>query len=525
MPQPRYCTSAAITWCGSFHHQTSASLNDQRGKRRTYSRGTTQTDNDNRSINTFPAEILCKVFFDATDSPYTTCDPPYLPPHRANLVLLEITAVCKHWRLVALGCAILWTKVAFSTSEPSTLWCARLFLARSKEAELSVYICDSERPEDPGISRSSEELELLENVSAQTHRISTCQLSSLFPDFWRYWASPAPNLRNLLVQGHGTEAPLVFRGEFPQLKTLTSLRYVTWPLGNYATLTHARLRNHGGRVTLTLLLATLAGCTALEGLTLEGYRSEEQEIPRLMPILLPRLRQIDLISCDSSRILEYLEAPSLRRRVVVYDSDPQYNILHSLPTPQRNTPYLQGIRSLKVDLDMHSPYHHIVGFRADGSTALYIGAYGVPCWAKWNWIHLSFAAVASFSPFSNIRSLTLTTDALTVPWELWLPNLNNVVDLTVSCPRLDHFLVSLLTPCLGTRLPSLHNLTLRRFGRYSVLDYDALMAFVFHRYKVGRPLRQLRLTREDWGWIRRLDETWTLFIQSQCKCLGPYVFV
>ena len=316
------------------------------------------------------------------------------------------------------------------------------------------------------------------------------------------------------MQGYGTEAPLVFRGEFPRLKMLNSLYYATWPLGSYATLTHAELLNHDQRVTLASLLDALTGCMALEGLILQGYVRLGRGILHLTPVFLPRLRQIDLVTCDSALILEHLEAPSLRGPVVVYDSSPRGHILRSLPAHQYDTPYLQGITSLVIDLTQ-SPCHFVSGFRADGSCTFYVGVDGAPSRAKRSWTQLSFVTVASFSPFFNIRSLTLVTDALTVSWELWLPNLNFLVEFTVSCPRLDNLISALLAP-LDTRLPSLQRLTLRRFGIFAILDHRNLMAFVLYRYEAGSPLRQLQFDREEWERIQKRDETWVLLVKSQC---------
>ena len=476
---------------------------------------------DDRPIDKLPTEILCKIFFNATKFLYTIFDPTYLSPHRTNSTLLKITAVCKHWRSIALECAILWTDIAFSTSTWSTIQCAQLFLDRSKEAALSVYIWNSKPAENPEIARSSDKL--LQSISAQSHRIYTCHLSSHFPNFWRYWASPAPNLRKLLVQGHGPRAPPAFRGEFPRLKAITLHFCSTWPLGNYTTLTHAELRNHNLRATLESLLNTLTGCTALESVILEKYMNLERGFPHLTPIILPRLQKIDFVSSDSALILEHLNAPSLRGPVAIYDQNPQQDILRSLPIPQRDTLYFQGITSLVVCLNMDSSYNFVAGLRGEGSTALYVGAYSVPRSAKSNWIRLSFASVASFPPFSKIRTLTLVTDVLAMPWESWFPNLNFVEELSVSCPRLDILLAALLDPFPDTKLPSLRRLALRRLGTCAIMDHANLMEFVLYRYRAAHPIRQLRLDREEWGWIQSLDETWVLLVQSQCEYPGSHI--
>lgn len=319
------------------------------------------------------------------------------------------------------------------------------------------------------------------------------------------------------MQGHGSNAPPIFRGELPQLEAFTSQYCTTLPLGNYATLTSAKLRNHNRRVTLMSLLNALKGCAMLERLVLEGYSGLEQGAPHLTPIHLPRLQQLDLLSSDSALILEHLEVPSLRAQVVIFDSSPQRDILHSLPTTQHDAPYLGGITSLMIDLNTRSLHHYIAGFRDEGLTAFYIGVHDMPYWAKGGWTQSSFTAVASFAPFYNIHTLTLVTNALAVPWELWLPNLNRVEELTVSCPRPDGLLAALLSSFHDLRLPLLHSLTLYRRGRYAIVDHTNLMVFVLYRYGAGRPLRQLRLNRDEWGLIQHLDERWVLLAQSQCK--------
>ena len=480
-------------------------------------RGITSITDGTRPIDRLPTEILCRIFSTAAEFLHTAYDPSYLPPHCANLVLLKITAVCQHWRSIASECAILWTNIAFDTSTWSTIECAWLFLSNSKQADLSVYIWDSGRTENPEVMQSSKEL--LKSISSQTHRFSTCQLSSTCPNFWRHWVLPAPNLRKLLLHGHGPVAPPAFRGDFPQLEVLTSHYCTTWPLGNYATLTHVELNNHSRHVPLTSLLDALMGCAALEGLTLEGYHGLEGGVPHLAPIHLPRLRQIDIISSDSALILEHLDVPSMRGPVIIFNPCPRWDIIHSLPSTRLNTPYLEGITTLVVDLNSDSPFHYVAGFRGEGPVAFYVGAHGVPHWAKWSWTQLSFVAMAYFAPFSSIRTLTLTTNSPIVPWELWLPNLGRVERLTVSCPKPDSLLAALLGSPPETMLPSLHSLTVYRRGRYSIIDHTALREFVFYRYRKGRPLRQLRLNKEEWGWIQRLDAAWTLMAQSQRKRL------
>ena len=442
-----------------------------------------------------------------------------LGPHHENLVLLKLTAVCRRWRLIASDCAILWTSIAFSVSVRSTIQCATLFLGRSKEAMLSVYIWSS------GSSRNSEISPdckgLLGAIASQSHRLSTCELSSPSPEFWSYWSSPAPNLRNLTVQGYGAKVSPIFCSQIPGLQSITLLNYVPGPLGNYTTLRHADLRNHNRNVSLTSLLDALRGCEKLERLALHGYGHLRHEAPHPAIVSLPLLFKFDLFSSDSALILEHLDTPSLTGPVIIFNSSPGDHILHALPRTQSRSPYLQGITKLQVVLNSSSAQYYVAGYREDGSIALYIGVCGVGHWFRWTWAGASIAAVASFVHFSTIRDLVFTTDAVVIPWDLWLSNLDHLRELTVSCPRSEGLLVSLLGASPEDGPPpcsSLRSLAIYRCGRCAVVDHVGLMGFVVSRYRAGRPLRELRLHKDEWDWIQLLDKSWVALAQLQCTC-------
>ena len=469
-------------------------------------------------INRIPVEILCRVFTATFKPSSPTNTPSYLPPHDKNLTLLKVTAVCRHWRSTATECATLWTNIAFSTSALSTIQCATLFFGRSKEALLSVHICD------PGNARDPSSVRLLRRIARQSHRISICELSSPSPQFWKYWSFPAPKLRRLAIQGHGVQTPPLFRGEIPQLGTFVALYHSPWPLGKYAVLRQADLRNHNRYVTLESFLDALRGCKLLEKLTLHGYARLGKTGPRPTTLSLPHLRQLDIFSCDSALILEHFDAPSLIGPVIVFDSSPQRHILSSLPESEHTPPYLQGVANLHIVLNSYSAQYYVAGYREDGCIAFYVGVCGVGHWFRWLWVQESIGAVASFAHFSDIRSLMFSTDAPAVPWDLWLPNLTRVRELTVSCPKSE----GLLTTLIGTSpegglpfCPSLFSLGLYRCGRCAVVDHVSLLEFVLSRYRARRPLRKLKLHRDEWDWVREMDQSWVVLAQSQCKFFRP----
>ena len=361
-------------------------------------------------------------------------------------------------------------------------------------------------------------------VVIQSHRLSSCEFSSPYPDFWSYWSLPAPNLRKLVVHGRGVGASPMFSGSLPRLETLTSTFYVPWLLGNYNSLKQADLCNHGQhRITITMLLNALRGCETLEKLSLHGYACLDNGTPRSSTVSLPRLSELNLFSSDSALILEHLETPSLTGPVVILDSNPEDHILRCIPRAQRYAPYLEGITKLSIVLISHATRFSITGYREDGIVALYIGACGVEHWYRWTWVQASIQAIASSAHFPGIRNLTVSTDAPVVPWSLWLPSLNDVKKLTVSCPRSENLLVGLLATSSEDGLlpcPSLESLALYRCGERAVVDHTRLMGFVISRYRAGRPLRKLKLHNDDWDWIQQLDKSWVALAQSQCACMN-----
>ena len=468
-------------------------------------------------VNKFPVEILCKIFSNALRFSPSSILPSQFALHQANLVLLNITAVCSHWRLAALEYATLWTTIAFSTSVRSTIQCAALFLVRSKEALLSVHIVGTGYPKDCETAQSCRGL--IKAIARQSHRFSTCEFSSTSHSFWNHWSFPAPNLRKLTVQGYRTGAPPIFCGQVPSLESVTLLQYSPWPLGNYLSLRRADLQNRSRNVSLASLLDVLRGCEALEELTLYGYSRLTNDVPHPAPVHLPRLFKLIFSSCQSALILEHLETPSLEGSVTIFDMNPGQDILHSLPRDQSKAPpCLRKITELRIVLRSYSSQYHITGYGEDGSAALYIAVCGVDHWFRWTWVRASIEAISSFTHFSRTRNLTLSTDTPFISWHSWLPNLSHLRELTVSCPRSEDLLHGLLEYSLQTGLPlcpSLQNLGLHQCGGRAVIDHTSLIKLVMSRYKAGRPLRQLNLQKDEWDWIQQLDGSWVALAKSQ----------
>ena len=243
----------------------------------------------------------------------------------------------------------------------------------------------------------------------------------------------------------------------------------------------------------------------------------------LTPVSLPRLRQLNIFSSNSTLILEHLNAPSLTGPVVIFDTSPHYHILRSLPKTKADPPYLQGIKKLHLVLNAGSAQHYVVGFREDGSTAFYIGAcaIGYQTLARQSWVDASIEAVAACPHFSRINSLVFATDSPEVAWDLWLPALGHLEVLNVACPRSQDLLTTLTVSSQANGLPvcpSLHSLALQRCGAHAAANNVRLMNLVLSRYRVERPIRKLKLQKDEWDAIQRRNESWGKFVQSQGAC-------
>lgn len=320
----------------------------------------------------------------------------------------------------------------------------------------------------------------------------------------------------------------VFGGAIPQIETLTSLCSIPWPLGDYTALRKAKLGNYEDHPSLPALLGALQGCGALEKLTLHGYIHMVQDGPSTTSILLPRLRRLKLFSSDSALILGQLEAPSLVGPVAIYDTNPRKHILGCLPTTQHSKPYLEGVVELRVVFKERLGMHSVAACRECGCTAFYVDAQGIGYQDRRMWIQSSIETVASSVHFSNIRTLTVVTDSITVPWAMWFSNLTQVRKLNVSCPRPEDVLNALLTTSSEDgrpSCPSLRSIAIHRYGKYMIIDHVGLMELVLHRYQMNCPLRRLTLRKDDWEWIQQLDldGAWVFPTESQCKHPGSRI--
>ena len=281
-------------------------------------------------INTVPVELLSSIFRLARAK-----SPPHLGTidlHRQNLSIVCLSAVCRHWRAVAVGDAILWCNIAFSTSRLSTVKCATEFLRRSRNAMIAVQIFDIKNV----ISYVTEVSDLVGNIVQQSDRIVKFEAVGLSQTIAKAFTFPACNLTRLIIHGRGAkEVPLIFGGRMPRLKRITLSNPSGWYLRMFPNVTGVELFSTWSRIRLSSLMDFLDGATNLEQLSLSGYcgfRSEPRTAPR-EPVALPSLRDLRFSLCKAPRILDHLDLPPSTRVSILAGYDPNDpHVLNRLPS-------------------------------------------------------------------------------------------------------------------------------------------------------------------------------------------------
>ncbi|KAJ3533450.1 hypothetical protein NMY22_g7327 [Coprinellus aureogranulatus] len=143
-------------------------------------------------INRLPPEILSQIFhyvqdLDEQDSFRT-------------LFWVVITAVCKHWRAVALNCNTLWTRLAFPHPKFT-----ELMLSRSGSAPLRIEIRDN--------AFYTQSIGVLRKALSQVERLLTVNVvfgNSVLEDVLPLSLSGAPMMESLTIVSEDFKLPSTF---------------------------------------------------------------------------------------------------------------------------------------------------------------------------------------------------------------------------------------------------------------------------------------------------------------------------
>ena len=442
--------------------------------------------------------------------------------HHQNLSVVRLSAVCRHWRAVAIEDAVLWCNIAFSTSRLATIRCATEFLRRSRGAMLKVQIIDIQRDVILNIARIST---LMDEIAQQSDRIAKFEavgLSALVAEALVY---PANNLTHLTINGRGSEELyLIFGGRLPRLKRLVLSNPSGWLLREFPSVTKAIIYGGDQDISIRSLTNFLEGASNLEQLSLSrlrGLRSDRRHSPR-PPIALPSLRELRVAFCDSSRILGHLDFPPSAQTFILSGFEPNNrHMLQCLPAATSIRPLLNGIRSLIVALSTTGNESYLITHR-NGQPSCYLQAFDDHRQFDQGWVPLTVNAITEFKPFHLIESLILSVERCPVPWRKWFPQLVRIVSMEVCSVNVEevvHELGRTHPDQDGPLCPSLRYLSLERKGSGPALDSSDLMSCLLARSQVRHPITWLRVRTRDWTAVDRLDLGWKALIISQGRPL------
>ncbi|KAG8691242.1 hypothetical protein FRC09_011685, partial [Ceratobasidium sp. 395] len=126
--------------------------------------------NTTARINKIPIEILAHIF--ALSKKYC-----FRPHSRGDISLSNITAVCKHWRQLALDTPALWTHIDIGPVTPTKL--TQISLKRTKDKELHVHVYDPQ-PEVPSQLEEFKEMsrKVIPMLKPHIHRVRSLDLES-----------------------------------------------------------------------------------------------------------------------------------------------------------------------------------------------------------------------------------------------------------------------------------------------------------------------------------------------------------
>ncbi|KAL6298589.1 hypothetical protein BKA93DRAFT_810638 [Sparassis latifolia] len=422
---------------------------------------------------------------------------------RSSPRLIDLTHVCRRWRVLLLDRPLLWTHIGDHLGSDPLLRAAPTFLERSREASLKLHVRVMSARQMQTISHFFES-----NLS----RIEELHVKHT-PDLFGLHHS-APALKVLTMESvQKSPGQTVFAGDVPLLRALTMQSMSWFPKNPLPSLTHLCIyskkapgTNHGGfQHYITSLLSGLAdfldACPGLEELIVS-------DAPLLVvpstsdrpPVTLKHLRRLSIgempIGVLSWFLTHIKSHDELSTRIFGLRCDGPSSTL-SLP----NIPPLNGSTILHVGTS--SPFVLVVT-ATDSSAAVRIEC-GIPRLRKLHTVPDGILPWASW-PLSTITELHVTgskcvSDFGGLPTLFRaLPSLS-VFTYVGGLNRL-RFILSALTNALSPfatyplPCPSLATLQIC-FDSESYMICEALAEFAATRARAGCPLRDVVIQCND----------------------------
>ncbi|KZT64314.1 hypothetical protein DAEQUDRAFT_741342 [Daedalea quercina L-15889] len=270
------------------------------------------------SIRQLPYELLSLVF-ETTNADTLEYDSVY----RAVKTLLNLGAVCAHWRGIVRSTPILWTTIHLGTD----IRLLELYLRYSSNALITVYSVDpwntswpiNVRPLVPHVVRIAKlDLRLKPAVSTEASWYHVCSLLNCFMPSLKWLRVDASDLEHFAL-------PPINLGLFPRLQSLILCETEPiWDAPELAQLTVLEMRGFlwQQQPTLDELLRLLSAMPHLQtcvfvqcGLKITcNYQENAAELPTRSVVPLHDVESLTLIDDARHRplvvVLEYLSLPS-----------------------------------------------------------------------------------------------------------------------------------------------------------------------------------------------------------------------
>lgn len=289
------------------------------------------------SISVLPPEVLSHIFLHDADF-----FGDRVVPAPSMKTRLRITHVCRHWRMVALDCPVLWSR--FCVDKYSAMWMEEL-LSRSRQARLSIALTLSH-----GTVVKTVQANAVRSALASLGRVRDLSLKVLrpiVPEIGDLLRKPCPVLESLHIilfyAAIPTDSSLdaLYNSQHSKLRQLQlSNCPVDWSHISLPNLTDLHIFNGPTpassaveRPALNAFLGALARMPHLQMLTTNhalGLTTDANESAHTSRVPLPHLWKLQLNSEElpsCTRLLSCLDAPHLSRLQVTIAS--RYEELHS----------------------------------------------------------------------------------------------------------------------------------------------------------------------------------------------------
>ncbi|KAI0636713.1 hypothetical protein C8Q77DRAFT_1154627 [Trametes polyzona] len=328
--------------------------------------------NSLRPVHRLSPDVLALIFLEVASE---DCHP--LSSEFGTFSWSFVAHICYRWRVIALGCAALWTQL--STRYPQA---AMTCLERSGDAPLSLVL---------HARAGHEAMDLIDSIRPHMNRMRHLYVpwihvsdedGVMSPLLSPLLEAPAPQLETFYVyryRADGTcfELPIVFGGNTPRLRIL-KLSYC-YPRLGCATFSNLRELYFRGRkrnnITLELasVLEILAECPLLEILvTIKARFVADEPLERedapIRRIRLDSLRRLEVSRCSASVVATFLSRliiPHCHLSMSVWlERGSDFRFLFGVPDDLCAEHPLRDIRKLQVAFCSSSS-----GVVLDGSTS------------------------------------------------------------------------------------------------------------------------------------------------------------